>query len=430
MVDPTATWAPLAAGLAQSIRMDPDAFSRAATAGANIAQTGANTAKQQIENEQQAWLNRQTRAAADVYHAISNDDGSINDQKASEYMAKNPELSGFVLGMRGQVQGQAEKAANIARTQVETATGAVKLPAIQARAGYEAQTIQGLPSAFQQASPFQSGFSKLSPADKQAASRFAGASGAAAGGDVGKSLEGMENAKEAQIRAKAQQDFLAGDTGAIQRGEADIQALRSGGFMKEALEGGRQATSTDLSHRSARQSQTSWEQEQNAVQNAHGEGFGNVYSGNISGYMQAKSAFDWLKTTDKEIHDMSKEVKTGKVLDKDDFRGQVMALSNAPIVADNISTESGRSAFMSVIRTDPSLQSIWRESGGNPIHFLQSAASAKLSAQSQSRVLDVLGSITSTQLKTGKAFQDLNQYRTREERAKNSAPRILKPEDY
>ena len=55
--------------------------------------------------------------------------------------------------------------------------------------------------------------------------------------------------------------------------------------------------------------------------------------------MQAKSAFDWLKTTDKEIHDMSKEVKTGKVLDKDDFRGQVMALSNAPIVADNISTE-------------------------------------------------------------------------------------------
>ena len=38
-------------------------------------------AKQQIENRQQAWLNKRTRAAADVYHAISNDDGSINDQR-------------------------------------------------------------------------------------------------------------------------------------------------------------------------------------------------------------------------------------------------------------------------------------------------------------------------------------------------------------
>lgn len=177
---------------------------------------------------------------------------------------------------------------------------------------------------------------------------------------------------------------------------------------------------------------TTFDQAQASIQDAHRQGYTKVGAGNIGEFTQAKSEFDWLQNTFDKASEMKDGLKTGKV-GADEFNAEVSALLNAPMVAESISTESGRSKFMENLRTDPSWEAIIRQSDGNILGALRGGAAAKLSAQSQGKVLDILTTIVGTQLKSGQAKSKLDQYKPKkwsEERpnaATGKFPEATKP---
>lgn len=151
------------------------------------------------------------------------------------------------------------------------------------------------------------------------------------------------------------------------------------------------------------------EQEQDQVAKLRKAGF-DANPSNASLILEKKAPFDWLKNTSDDIHELRAEAAKGKV-DKDLFNSTISALSNAPMVAESITNLAGEHRFFENLRTDPSLGALIKSSDGNPVHFIQSLGSAKLGAQSQEKVLSILGNIVDTQLKTGKAKSDLDQFR-------------------
>lgn len=157
---------------------------------------------------------------------------------------------------------------------------------------------------------------------------------------------------------------------------------------------------------------TGGEQAQDLVQSLRQQGF-NANPGNAAKIQETKAAFDWLSDTSKEIEHLKKKVAKGEKISDDTFHNTIAAMENAPMVAESISNLAGQKRFLEGIRTSPSYGALIKSADGNPASFLRALASAKLGAQDQATVLDQLGTIVETQLKTGKAKNDLDQYRIR-----------------
>lgn len=187
--------------------------------------------------------------------------------------------------------------------------------------------------------------------------------------------------------------------------QAAVAGLQEAGVSRAGARLGQTGTAQGIA-----QSATSFQQTQDVVTGAKKAGFSNVNAGNAGQFMEAKTSFDWLQSTYDKAAEIKDKVKSGKI-DPDTFNAEVNALLNAPMVAESISTEAGRAKFMETLRLDPSFDAVWRESGGNPLAFIKTGAAAKLSAQSQAKVLEILSTIVKTQLESGQAKSRLDQFR-------------------
>ena len=183
---------------------------------------------------------------------------------------------------------------------------------------------------------------------------------------------------------------------------------------------------------------TDQEQTQDMVQQLRAQGF-NANPGNVGQITEAKAAFDWLSNTSEHIDSLKKLVAKGAKIDDDTFANTISAMENAPMVAESISNMAGQKRFLEGIRTSPSYGALVKSADGNPIHFFRSLSSAKLGAQDQKTVLEQLGTIVDTQLETGKAKNDLEQFRMRKAwhaglkekpKAKGGARRAATAEDF
>ena len=219
-------------------------------------------------------------------------------------------------------------------------------------------------------------------------------------------------------RVQAMQ-YMAGNPGvdprdplaSVEKSGANLNAAPATGLkaIQDVIQRGYQLKGTNLFQTGTGLANTGASQVQDQVAKLRKAGF-DANPGNAGNILEKKATFDWLKNTSDDIHELRTEASKGKV-DNDLFNSTVSALSNAPMVAESITNMAGEHRFFENLRTDPSLGALIKSSDGNPVHFMQSLGSAKLGAQSQAKVLDILGNIVDTQLKTGKAKSDLDALR-------------------
>ena len=166
-----------------------------------------------------------------------------------------------------------------------------------------------------------------------------------------------------------------------------------------------------LGIRGAQLGVTGGEQEQALIKSLRDQGYAATPSKSAD-LIAKKGAYDWLVNTSNDIKEKTAELKeTGKLEGDDTFHNTVSAWENAPMVAESISNLAGQQRFLEGIRTSPSYGALVEAADGNPVHFFRALASAKLGAQDQATVLSELGNIVDTQLRSGKAKSELDQYR-------------------
>jgi hypothetical protein len=175
---------------------------------------------------------------------------------------------------------------------------------------------------------------------------------------------------------------------------------------------GQGVRSTDLSQTGAGLSNTGAGQVQDQVSQYRSQGY-NVNPGNIGKFLDVKGQYDWLGNTAQHIAELQAQIKDGKAIDTETFGNVVRSMENAPQVAESISNLAQQKKFLEGIREEPSYGALVKAADGNPVHFFQGLAGAKLGAQSQKVVLDQLGTIVNTQLKTGQAKSNLDQFQAK-----------------
>ena len=362
---------------------------------------------------------------------ILDENGSVGGQQVAAAMQENPNFSTDILGTAMNVQkAQFGNAADIAkaRTTVQAVSpGAWASQPTTAPTGAQPGSIGGNTGMQVQAPTVGTGnykgdfsvdqYAKMSPQDQAALRR----------GLIGVSdeLDNPVNEKSspASIASAARKlqatQFTAGlpgvdvnDIGStIEKTGAANNAGPAVGLkaVQDAIARGYSLKGTNLSQTGAGFSNLAAAQGQDPVQEFRAAGF-NANPSNIAQLQQAKASYDWLDNTSNEIKQVTAQVAKSP-LDPDQFAAKVNAFSNAPMVAESISNLAGQKRFFENMRIDPSLGALVKESDGNPLHFLQSLGSVKLGAQSQQKVLEVLGNIVDTQLQTGQAKSTLDQFR-------------------
>lgn len=157
-------------------------------------------------------------------------------------------------------------------------------------------------------------------------------------------------------------------------------------------------------------------QELAAVDDARKNGFGNVTRSNFADFNRANSAIGWLASTKRETDELRSAIASGKQLDPDKFSTLLIGLAQAPKAAEGIGTEAAQDAFMSNLRAEKSLGRIAQEAHGIK-DLVSLAAKNQIAPQEQAVILDNLSSTLALQLKSGKAANDIDQYKTFGQRA-------------
>ena len=187
---------------------------------------------------------------------------------------------------------------------------------------------------------------------------------------------------------------------------------------------GQGVRSTDLSQTGAGLANTGAGQVQDQVSQYRSQGY-SVSPANIGKFLDVKGQYDWLGNTANHIAELQAQIKAGTPIDTETFGNVIRSMENAPQVAESISNLAQQKKFLEGIREEPSYGALVKAADGNPVHFFQGLAGAKLGAQSQKVVLDQLGTIVNTQLKTGQAKSNLDQFRARGSIAEKSQEAIV-----
>ena len=191
------------------------------------------------------------------------------------------------------------------------------------------------------------------------------------------------------------------------------------GAVEEIGQAGRDIKSTRLGQTSTAQGIESTAQELSAVADARKSGFGNVTRSNIGQFRDAKGAHDWLQGTKQETDALLSQLRTGQPLDADQFGNLLTGLTQAPKFAEGIGTEAGQANFMATMRRDKSLGQVVQEAHGFG-DLAGLAAKNAIAPQEQAVILKNLSDLLDLQLKSGKAANELNQYRTGRQRAEQA----------
>jgi len=375
----------------------------------------------------QAQKEQGQRAALQVL----NPDGSVGGVETAKAMRENPDFAGTTLATAMDLQkNQFGNASEIAKnratvqslspgawaSQPTTAPTAAQPGSIGGNAGMQVQLPTDAGGGYKGDFSVDE-YAKRSPQDQAALRR--GLIGVSDELDNPITEKSSPASIASAVRRLQAMQFAAGLPGtdprdplaSVEKRGAAMNAAPATGLkaVQDAIARGYSLAGTNLSQKGAALSVQGSEQAQYQVAKLRKAGF-DANPSNASLILEKKATFDWLKNTSDDIHELRAEATKGKV-DNDLFNSTISALSNAPMVAESITNLAGEHRFFENLRTDPSLGALIKSSDGNPVHFIQSLGSAKLGAQSQEKVLSILGNIVDTQLKTGKAKSDLDQFR-------------------
>jgi hypothetical protein len=361
---------------------------------------------------EKAYPQIQTETANQVVPKLLGTNGQVSGPQTTQAMADNPNAAGTVLSTAMNLQAAQQKSVPQAiGTNLEVgATGAQGdngsgVGSIEANATMQPK-VPGFGADGEYSTP--QGIAKLAPSDRKALVRKLNATPFPPASD--------SMADIAASNAKWQSAHIGQSLGSVDpTNPLSVSAWAAGAPVTaanatgEAIQGGYQAKGSQLSQASAQLGLTDEERKKDLADTWRERGFA-ANTGNVDKIQGLAGPYEWLFNTSDDIKTLKAQAAKGKT-DPDLFNSTISALSNAPMVAESISNLAGQQRFLENIRTDPSYGALIKAADGNPIHFMQALTSAKLGAQSQEKVLQVLGNIVDTQLKTGQAFSSLNQYR-------------------
>ena len=222
----------------------------------------------------------------------------------------------------------------------------------------------------------------------------------------------------AQVRAKMGgfNPFDLGETMKAATGMATGGEAIANEATGELAKGARETKTTRLGQTSAAQGIQSTGQELAAVDDARRQGFGNVTRSNLPNFKEAKTNFDWLNGTKGDTDALLQQVRAGKPLDPDQFGNLLNGLTQSAKAVEGVNTEAAQANFMATMRRQKSIGQVVQEAHG----FGDLAALAGKNAiapQEQAIILKNLSDLLGLQLKSGKAANQLNQYRTIKQQA-------------